>query len=117
MSLKPETIEAIGKLWESANSFYYDKKGINPMPFELGAKSIIQHPEILALEGYHKTEWVSVDDKLPGYMDCVIICTEYGIITEAQHDGSGFFITGPYTYKNVTHWMTLPSAPNQNIQP
>ena len=80
----------------------------------LSTPSILRHadPEIMKQAGWvREDEWISVEDSIPDYMDCVIIYTKQGIVTESQHCGDGLFVTGPYTFNNVTHWMPLPQPP------
>lgn len=77
MSLKPETKKALEELAEKKYPMNFNYRGTHRGDFLayhtakqqgfVGAGKIIltEHPEILALEGYHKTEWVSVSDRLP----------------------------------------------------
>lgn len=116
MNLKPETNEAIKTAEQILLRYGYPEYvGLMNKPgIILAMEDYAEQKVQKALEGYHKTEWVSVEDRLPGYMDCVIIHTENGIVTESQHCGDGSFVTEPYTFNNVTHWMPLPPSPNQN---
>ena len=63
-----------------------------------------------ALESY-KDGWVSVEERLPEYMDCVIVHTNLGVITESQYTGEGNkFQTDDYIF-TATHWQPLPQKP------
>jgi hypothetical protein len=56
-------------------------------------------------------EWISVEEGLPEYMDCVIIYNEYGCVHEAQYTGEkNLFMAGDCERK-ATHWQPLPPAP------
>lgn len=59
--------------------------------------------------------WISCDDKMPKENVDVIIYNQrrggqYDIFI-AQWNGWKWVRTGQRTYKNVTHWMPLPTPP------
>jgi len=56
-------------------------------------------------------KWISVKDRLPEYMDVVIIYNEFGQRLEAQYTGSdNEFTVGDHTHY-ASHWMDFPEAP------
>lgn len=110
MNLKPETIEAIKKdtalledlmksqaAWVKLNS-----ELDSPLLFAVildGVKSgvewILQHPEILALEGCHKTEWVIIESK-DNYYPCECDVCGWSGSSEYLLGGGQIADTGDY---------------------
>lgn len=120
MNLKPETIEAIDKLYPLDLGPRGELTGLNDLNRNArkGAKEILQHPEILAIEGYHKLEWVSVETKLPPLtINVLLYSTDRGIgeVTRGRMNVDNRFWTmcGMQLF-NVTHWMPLPTPPKQD---
>lgn len=68
--------------------------------------------------GYHKPEWISVEDRLPeNKVNCIVYykhayCDNdgYWAIGVSFYDGNEFQIGLAY---KVTHWMYLPSPPKK----
>ena len=98
MSLKPETIEAIKNKFGTKDTLSY-------LLFIEEFEFVLQHPEILSIEGYHKTEWVSVEDrsvKMPK--------TDFAVMYE---DGSIGRHSDNHPIMLITHWMPLPPSPTK----
>jgi hypothetical protein len=55
-------------------------------------------------KGYHKQEWISVDERLPEEPGTYVACRRDGYV------GFAFF-TGASFPTVVTHWMPLPEPP------
>jgi len=72
-------------------------------------------------------EWISIKDRLPNSNINVLVCNIFGQTLDerepciAHREDDGFFyILKPFNYDeygivNVTHWMPLPDAPEQDI--
>lgn len=85
-----------------------------------------------AIENYHKTEWVSVEDDLPpidskyghnakaGLSDVVFVHLDFNTIRKARYYHNGehsFWSVDGYTASGaltITHWMPLPTPPKQD---
>lgn len=117
---QPQTVFCICKD-EDAQAFLYYTPDYKPgsmfkrlaIPVKEHESVYIHTPEELqALKAeWQREQWISVKDRLPEYMDCAIIYTKNGIVTESQHCGDGSFFSEPYTFNDVTHWMPLPQPP------
>lgn len=61
-----------------------------------------------------ESQWISVKDKLPEYMQTCIIHSTIGFVTMAQYGGGGHnktvFIAGDQ-WHIVDFWMPLPEPP------
>lgn len=108
--MKPETIQAIKQL---AKNKYPSSIGKN---FELFAKQLLKHPEILALEGYHKIEWVSTEDRKPTLFDC--IGTNQIVAAIPHHpDAPVQFLKYYQVHPNIHKmWSVLNNIPPKNNQ-
>lgn len=68
-------------------------------------------------------EWISVKDRLPEDTDCIVYgtptcgtCGKNPIVTQARYGSrkGDYFVFGEYDcYIEVTHWMPLPTPPEQ----
>jgi hypothetical protein len=116
--MKPETIKAIDKLFDWRN---YSINQIESM-LEM-SETIFNNPEILALEGYNKTEWIMIGEvpesnplELEGeqvLLNLLLIGNEEIVVAGYYEDGCYYnFETGDRLF-NVTHWMPLPTPPKQ----
>jgi hypothetical protein len=59
-------------------------------------------------------DWISVKDRLPEYMQTVIIHSEIGFVTMAQFGGSHthpVFVVGGDEWHKADYWQPLPTAP------
>ena len=92
------------------------------MPYSEVIGNITDNPELLADAGMGKTErnfladkliangvtvqeWVSVDDRLPGVGNIVLIYSETdGVCLDSYSDDT-------FDYFDVTHWMPMPQPP------
>lgn len=64
--------------------------------------------------GYHKQEWISVEERLPEECTHVIVHDEDGTVGEAFHSISDHFEwVANEKIAFVTHWMPLPSLPEK----
>ena len=60
-----------------------------------------------------KTEWISVEERLPEKWEYVIVCDECKDVGVARHFGNGHFEwTDDENIAFATHWMPLPEPPN-----
>lgn len=67
--------------------------------------------ELLYERGYRKSEWISVDERLPDNRKFVIACDKYGNVGEAYYRGGRFEWIDDEEWVEATHWMPLPEAP------
>jgi hypothetical protein len=64
--------------------------------------------------GYRKSEWISVDERLPKELTHVIVCDEDGTVGEAFCYKEGRFEwIDSEEIAFVTHWMPLPEPPKK----
>lgn len=74
----------------------------------------------LQMAGFHKTEWISVEERLPEEkMNCLVhykhaYCDNdgYWSIGVSFYDGHKFHIRLAY---KITHWMPLPMPPKGDV--
>lgn len=66
----------------------------------------------------HKSEWISVEERLPEKEGKYLICTDRGYVTFGffgNYDGNGnltILRNNPrFDYRNVIYWMPLPEPP------
>ncbi|HEI8943242.1 DUF551 domain-containing protein [Citrobacter freundii] len=61
--------------------------------------------------------WIPCSERLPENSDAVLVCQEGGIVFCAEFDGGEFypdeFPNVPKQGREITHWMPLPAAPQQ----
>jgi hypothetical protein len=111
MTLKDETIKALRNLFIPIDSSVYLDK------IEAVKEVIINHPEILAMEGYQKTEWVSVEDEFKPDGKEDVLCLhkqEYVTIGFYENFNNRFrSVESGEVISNITHFMPIPSAPNK----
>lgn len=84
---------------------------------------MIMHENLPKLAEILSNQWISVEDKLPEYPDdeapwslAVNVLTETGWVTEGFYDRilKVWRIRGGWSIADtVTHWQSLPSAPEQ----
>jgi hypothetical protein len=56
-------------------------------------------------------KWINPAEKLPEYMDIVLIVNQYGQVMEAQYTGDNdIFSFGDDEYR-AKYWMPLPEPP------
>lgn len=55
----------------------------------------------------NKSEWISVEDKLPKSWEIVLVCTKHNTIEMNMYSAIG----GWKRNAPVTHWMPLPNPP------
>lgn len=67
--------------------------------------------ESLYNAGYHKQEWISVEERLPEDDGFVLLCTSKGAIIKGHYEHKHGRWSGLNNRLNVTHWMPLPEAP------
>lgn len=67
----------------------------------------------------HKSEWISVEERLPEKEGKYLICTDRGYVTFGffgNYDGNGnltILRNNPrFDYRNVIYWMPLPEPPD-----
>lgn len=87
-----------------------------------------QRCEALYNTGYHKPEWISVEDRLPEVewgteSEAVLYITKQGFMYTGYYGCGGIFhdryfreyknSTEGCDISNVTHWMPLPSPPTE----
>lgn len=61
-----------------------------------------------------KSEWISVDDRLPETETTVLICTKRGdIFSSWASNEDVFWFYGEEGDNRVTHWQPLPALPEQ----
>ncbi len=69
----------------------------------------------------HVQEWIPCSERMPENSDAVLVCQEGGIVFCAEFDGGGFypdeFPNVPKQGREITHWMPLPAAPQQEVKP
>lgn len=65
--------------------------------------------------------WIPCSERMPENSDAVLVCQEGGIVFCAEFDGGGFypdeFPNVPKQGREITHWMSLPAAPQQEVKP
>lgn len=87
-----------------ASSFDHNGEKWDASDFEWSA-------HCLQMAGFHKQEWISVEERLPEKDVRVLVCIKsdrsYTNIDTDRLDNRGFV----RWYKDVTHWMPLPEAP------
>ena len=119
MNLKPETIYVLKTQIDLCEKYDTDKDAAS-WGYEEGVLiSVNQAKEILsALEGYHKTEWVSVRNNPPIAKGGVLVWVGDPVNKPIKHfyTSRGKWIcmesiTMPKYYV-VDYWMPLPPAPN-----
>ena len=62
-------------------------------------------------QGVTVQEWISVDDRLPGDEEAVIICTNKNFVYASELIGDTWFLDNDSWTATVTHWMPLPKPP------
>ena len=92
------------KLVELLTEFY----GCDPMYYNVDALAIADH---LVSNGVTVQEWISVDDRLPGDEEAVIICTNKNFVYAGELIGDTWFLDNDSWTATVTHWMPLPKPP------
>ncbi|OIQ15299.1 DUF551 domain-containing protein [Pasteurella multocida] len=70
---------------------------------------IVEHPKIV--EYSQNNGWISVEDRLPGEREDILICTDRGEIKIAWRDDVFFMSLFTYHLSSVTHWQPLPLPP------
>ena len=91
-----------------ADNFTKNDEGFDESDFEWSAFQLQE-------AGYHKQEWISVEDRLPEDNETVLtIDTESKMeVCFYQTEWKGVFqrYCGFVKIFNITHWMPLPEAP------
>ena len=65
----------------------------------------------LIANGVTVQEWISVDDRLPGDEETVIICTNKNFVYAGELIGDTWFLDNDSWTATVTNWMPLPQPP------
>lgn len=64
--------------------------------------------------------WIPCSERLPENSDAVLVCQEGGIVFCAEFDCGEFypdeFPNVPKQGREITHWMPLPAAPQQEVK-
>lgn len=72
------------------------------------------------------SEWIKVKDKLPPYNKYILLCIQYGYLSNDRYISIGFLtdeklwtLQGNYQHKTevfkaVKYWMPLPELPDNN---
>lgn len=83
------------------------------LPMDIPIPEFFNNTEDVAL----KMEWISVKDRFPEEVYCIVYGTTYdpeSIVIQAMYKGNGQFVFGEYDHHiEVTHWMPLPSPPEE----
>jgi hypothetical protein len=62
-------------------------------------------------ETFTKTDWVSVDERLPEQESRVLFCLKGGAMIAGYFFENHFYSGDSYCFKTVTHWQPLPEPP------
>ncbi|MGY4847791.1 DUF551 domain-containing protein, partial [Pasteurella multocida] len=73
---------------------------------DYGSDLVLEKPEIV--EFSQNNGWISVEDRLPGEREDILICTDRGEIKIAWRDDVFFMSLLTYHLSSVTHWQPLP---------
>ncbi|BDE02936.1 DUF551 domain-containing protein [Pasteurella multocida] len=76
---------------------------------DYGSDLVLEKPEIV--EFSQNNGWISVEDRLPGEREDILICTDRGEIKIAWRDDVFFMSLRDYHLSSVTHWQPLPLPP------
>ena len=83
----------------------------------------INVPDVLALIDEAPTieaqvpEWIPVEERLPETADDVLVCVTSGFMFVGYYDGLGSsWELYEQSRESVTHWMPLPSAPEEVVR-
>lgn len=91
-----------------ADNFTINGEGFDESDFEWSACQ-------LQVAGYHKQEWISVEDRLPEEFVSVLgYMTDAGNfppVRECYKVGGVFFFPALGDIHRISHWMPLPEAP------
>lgn len=63
---------------------------------------------MLIKQGYRKSEWISVDERLPETLTTVLV---YDTHTQSVRFGQYRVTDELWCNRRITHWMPLPEAP------
>ncbi|QDA14205.1 DUF551 domain-containing protein [Pasteurella multocida subsp. multocida] len=78
---------------------------------DYGSDLVLEKPEIV--EFSQNNGWISVEDRLPGEREDILICTDRGEIKIAWRDDVFFMSLLTYHLSSVTHWQPLPPLPRE----
>ncbi|HII3714808.1 TPA: DUF551 domain-containing protein, partial [Pasteurella multocida] len=78
---------------------------------DYGSDLVLEKPEIV--EFSQNNGWISVEDRLPGEREDILICTNRGEIKIAWRDDVFFMSLLTYHLSSVTHWQPLPLPPTE----
>lgn len=76
-----------------------------------GTPLVSRHKSAEALEWAMGPRWISVEDRLPGEAETVIVHYRHGIEIGLLSEHNTWWTHDAYQIYNVTHWQPLPAGP------
>lgn len=67
----------------------------------------------VAIRDQEERRWIPVTERLPEYMEPVIVCRDEGKVEQGYKDVKDWWKVYGTRTKRVTHWMPLPQPPKE----